>query len=140
MSRLDQAIGGFQGYCFGSRRFYTWFAGCSGLSGFIRDSLVLFGDILGIPMPLGMPWLPCLFRKSRISRRETGFFAYEGTVQTTLSRFYTPVCERSRIFYHFRLFRVGGATKVIGSHSPCIQKSGFRWRSSTMSDSRRDFL
>lgn len=26
-----------------SRRFYTRFAGCSGLSGFIRDSPVLFG-------------------------------------------------------------------------------------------------
>lgn len=121
-----------------SRRFYTRFAGCSGLSGFIQDSPVLFGvflrssrffvasyprigDILGIPMPLGMPWLPCLFRKSRISRRETGFFAYGGTVQTVLRRLYTPVCEMPRIFYRFRLFRVGGATKGIGDYSPCIQ-------------------
>lgn len=104
MSRLDQAIGGFQGYCFGSRRFYTWFAGCSGLSGFIQDSLVLFGDILGIPMPLGMPWLPCLFRKSRIPRRETGFFAYGGTVQTTLSRFIPPFVKGPVFFTIFDFF------------------------------------
>lgn len=100
------------------------FAGCLGLSGFIRDSpapLRRFsrssrfvasyphiGDIFGLPTPLGMPWLPCLLRKSRISKRETGFFAYGGAVQTVLRRFYTPVYEMSRIFYHFRLFRVGG--------------------------------
>lgn len=76
------------------------------------------GDIFGLPTPLGMPWLPCLFRKSRISKRETGFFAYGGTVQTVLKRFYTPVCEMFRIFYHFRLFCVGGVTKGIVGYSP----------------------
>lgn len=137
MSWLDQAIGGFQEYCFGSRRFYTRFAGCLGLSGFIRDSPILvgdfrvpsrfvasypfIGDIFGLPTSLGMLWLPCLFRKSRIFKRETGFFAYGGTVHTVLRRLYTPVCEMPRIFYRFRLFRVGGATKGIGDYSPCIQ-------------------
>lgn len=38
MSRLDQAIGGFQGYCFGSRRFYT------GLR-VVRVYLGLFGTL-----------------------------------------------------------------------------------------------
>lgn len=115
------------------------FAGCLGLSGFIwvyselsgppgplrrfsRSSRFVasyphIGDIFGLPTPLGMPWLPCLFRKSRISKWETGFFAYGGTVQTVLRQFYTPVREMSRIFYHFRLFRVRGATKDIVGYS-----------------------
>lgn len=113
---------------FWSRRFYTRFAGCLGLFGFIwvysglsgllrrfsRSSRFVasyphIGDIFGLPTPLDMPWLPCLFRKSRVFKRETGFFAYGGTVQTVLRRFYTPVCEVSRFFFIiFGLFVYGG--------------------------------
>ena len=99
----------------------------SGLSGLLRRfsrssrfvaSYPHIGDIFELPTPLGMPWLPCLFRKSRISKRETGFFAYGGTVQTVLRRFYTPVCEMSRIFLSFSTFsRKGGATKGIVGYS-----------------------
>ena len=102
----------------------------SGLSGplrrFSRSSRFVascphIGDIFGLPTPLGMPWLPCLFRKSRISKRETGFFAYGGTVQTVLRRFYTPVCEISRILLSFSTFSRRGVTKGIVGYSPCIQ-------------------